>query len=90
MELAPPFGPIGWIAVGLIAGWLTGRIMRGRGYGCLTNLLLGVTGAVIGGFVVGFFVKGTAGFIGSIIVATIGAVLFVAVVRAVAGNRTAV
>ena len=85
-----PGGLISWIIVGLIAGWLTGQIMRGRGYGCLTNLIVGVIGAVIGGFVVGFFVHGTAGFLGSIVVATLGAVLFVAVVRGISGNRTAV
>lgn len=85
-----PGGLISWIIVGLIAGWLTGQLMRGQGYGCLTNLIVGVIGAVIGGYVVGFFVRGTAGFLGSIVVATLGAVLFVAIVRAISGNRTAV
>ena len=41
-----------WIIVGLIAGWATGRIMRGSGYGPLMDIILGIVGAVIGGWIV--------------------------------------
>jgi uncharacterized membrane protein YeaQ/YmgE (transglycosylase-associated protein family) len=85
-----PGGLLAWVIVGVIAGWLTGRIMRGRGYGCVTDLVIGLLGALVGGFVVGFFIKGTAGFFGSILVATLGAVLLVAIVRGLSGGRTAI
>lgn len=81
-----PGGLISWIVVGLVAGWLTGQIMRGGGYGLIGDLILGLIGALIGGFVVGFFVQGSVGLIGSIIVAVIGAVILVAIVRALSGG----
>jgi uncharacterized membrane protein YeaQ/YmgE (transglycosylase-associated protein family) len=89
MELNPG-GIIAWIVVGLVAGWLAGQVMRGGGYGLTGDLLLGLVGALIGGFIVGFFVQGQAGLIGSIVVAFIGAVILVALSRAVAGGRATV
>jgi uncharacterized membrane protein YeaQ/YmgE (transglycosylase-associated protein family) len=70
-------GLIWWIIVGLIAGWLAGKIMKGSGYGALADILLGMVGAIVGGFimrVVGFY---GGGLIYSIIVATLGAVLLI-------------
>lgn len=43
-------GILAWIIVGLIAGWLAGAVMKGRGYGILGDMLLGIVGAVVGGF----------------------------------------
>jgi uncharacterized membrane protein YeaQ/YmgE (transglycosylase-associated protein family) len=40
---------IGWILIGLIAGWLSGKVTRGSGFGLFANLFLGLVGAVIGG-----------------------------------------
>ncbi len=40
-----------WIIVGLVAGWLTGKIMKGAGYGAVGDIILGILGAVIGGFI---------------------------------------
>jgi uncharacterized membrane protein YeaQ/YmgE (transglycosylase-associated protein family) len=85
-----PGGIIAWIIVGLIAGWLTGLIMRGGGFGILGDLMMGLIGALIGGFLVGIFMHGSVGFIGSIVVAVIGAVILTAVVRALTGNRSAI
>jgi uncharacterized membrane protein YeaQ/YmgE (transglycosylase-associated protein family) len=85
-----PGGIIAWIIVGLIAGWLTGLIMRGGGFGILGDLVMGLIGALIGGFLVGIFMHGSVGFIGSIVVAVIGAVILTAVVRALTGNRSAI
>jgi uncharacterized membrane protein YeaQ/YmgE (transglycosylase-associated protein family) len=85
-----PGGIILWIIVGLIAGWLTGQLMKGGGYGLVGDLIVGLIGALIGGFLVGLFVQGSVGFIGSIIVAVIGAVVLVAVLRTVAGSRSPV
>jgi uncharacterized membrane protein YeaQ/YmgE (transglycosylase-associated protein family) len=89
MELRPG-GIIAWIVVGLIAGWLAGLVMRGGGYGVIGDLVVGLIGALIGGFLVGLLVPGSVGLIGSIIVAFIGAVVFVAILRAVSGTRSPV
>jgi uncharacterized membrane protein YeaQ/YmgE (transglycosylase-associated protein family) len=69
---------IWWIIVGLIAGWLAGKIMKGSGYGTLGDILLGMLGAIIGGWILrllGFYSSG--GLISSILVATLGAVFLV-------------
>ncbi len=69
-------GIIGWIVVGIVAGWLAEKIM-GRNHGLLTNLLVGVVGALIGGFlatnVFGFAANGS--WIVAILIATAGAVI---------------
>jgi uncharacterized membrane protein YeaQ/YmgE (transglycosylase-associated protein family) len=81
--LLEPGGIIAWVIVGLIAGWLTGKVMRGGGYGAFRDIILGIIGAFIGGLVVSFFgVHGQAGFVGSIVIAFVGATILVAVVRA--------
>lgn len=71
------------ILVGLIAGWATGKIMKGSGYGPLTDIALGIVGGIIGGWVLrlfGFYTTG--GLIPSILVAIFGAVILVVLVRA--------
>ena len=75
--------PFVWfILIGLAAGWLAGRFVKGGGYGVLGDLLAGVTGALVGGFLfrsIGASVGG--GVLGSLIVATIGAVVLLVVLR---------
>ena len=69
------FGFIAWIIIGIIAGWLAEKIMK-RSHGLLTNLIVGVIGALLGGFLatlLGFDAGGS--WIVGIIVATLGAVL---------------
>ena len=44
-----------WIIVGLVAGWATGKIMRGSGYGPLMDIVIGIIGAVIGGWIMNSF-----------------------------------
>lgn len=78
-----PGGILSWIIVGLIAGWLTGLIMKRGGYGIVGDLILGLLGALIGGFLLGFVYHGSVGIIGSVLVAVIGAVILVAIVRLV-------
>ena len=70
------FGIIAWILIGIVAGWLAEQIM-GRNHGLLTNLIVGVIGALIGGFLYNTLLGGDAGgnWIIGIIVATIGAVI---------------
>jgi uncharacterized membrane protein YeaQ/YmgE (transglycosylase-associated protein family) len=77
---------IGWLLVGLIAGWLAGKVSRGRGFGCIANVILGLVGAVLGGWIftkLGIF---GGGLIYSIAAATIGAVVLVAIGRLFAGG----
>ena len=78
---------IGWILIGLIAGWLAGKIARGRGFGCLANVLLGLIGALLGGWIftkLGIF---GGGWLYSLAAATIGAVLLVLIARLFAGGE---
>jgi len=78
-----------WIIVGLIAGWATGKIMRGSGYGTLMDIVLGIVGAIIGGFIMralGF--SGQGGMIYTILVAIGGAVLLTWIVRLITGDRS--
>jgi uncharacterized membrane protein YeaQ/YmgE (transglycosylase-associated protein family) len=80
---------IGWIVLGLVAGWLAGKIMGEGGFGVIGDIIVGLLGALIGGFVVGFFWSGTTGIIGSLLISVIGACILVALIRAIAGNRVA-
>lgn len=71
------------IIVGLLAGWLAGRLIRGNGYGVLADILLGLVGGVIGGWLFGAFGVHAHHMISSLIVATIGASALVMATRAV-------
>jgi uncharacterized membrane protein YeaQ/YmgE (transglycosylase-associated protein family) len=82
-----PGGVIAWVFVGLIAGALAGRVIRGSGYGCLGNIVVGLVGSVVGGLLGGYFLQGAFGFLGSILVSFFGASLFIAVLRLIAGRR---
>ena len=83
-----PGGWVSWIVVGLIAGAIASRLVQGRGMGCLLDIVVGIIGAFIGGFVVGLFMPvGAFGFIGTIVVAIIGATLLLALLRALSGRR---
>lgn len=82
-----PGGILSWIIVGLIAGAIASRIVAGRGMGCVVDIVVGVVGAFVGGFLVSFFVTGAYGFIGSLIVAVLGAVVFLAILKGLSGGR---
>jgi len=69
------------IIVGLIAGWLAGKMMRGYGYGPLCDLVLGLIGGIVGSIVFGAFGLHAAHLIGSLTVSTVGAMLLVAGAR---------
>ncbi|GCE30981.1 hypothetical protein KDA_64650 [Dictyobacter alpinus] len=77
---------IWWLVVGLIAGALAGLVMRGGGYGIVGDIVVGLVGALVGGFVAGLFGLGSSSFVGSIIIAFIGACIFIAILRAVSGS----
>ena len=79
-----------WIIIGGIAGALAKLIMPGDDPGgFIVTILLGIAGAFIGGFLAGLIGLGGGGFIWTIILATIGAIILLAIYRAVAGGRTA-
>jgi uncharacterized membrane protein YeaQ/YmgE (transglycosylase-associated protein family) len=81
-------GLIGWIIIGLIAGWIAGLITRGHGFGCIVNIILGLIGAVIGGWIFTRLGIETWGFWGSLAAATVGAVVLVAIGRLFGGGRS--
>lgn len=74
-------GLIGAIIIGIIAGWLAEKIMK-RDHGLLTNLLVGIGGALIGGFLANIIGLRPYGWIGSLLTSTVGAVLLLAVLGA--------
>jgi uncharacterized membrane protein YeaQ/YmgE (transglycosylase-associated protein family) len=76
-------GLIWLLLVGLSAGWLAGKIMKGSGFGLLGDLIVGIVGAVLGGWVFGLLGIGAYGLLGSILVATVGALLLLYLVRLV-------
>ncbi len=85
-------GIISWIILGLVAGWLAGQFMKGGGYGLIGDIVLGIIGALVGGFLsstlLGLDVTGFN--IVSILIAFVGACVVIAIARAVSGNRAAV
>jgi uncharacterized membrane protein YeaQ/YmgE (transglycosylase-associated protein family) len=85
-SLYVPQSVIAWLVIGLLAGWLAGKVSRGRGFGCIADILLGLVGAVLGGWI---FMKLDIlghGFLYSLAAATIGAVILVAIARLFAGG----
>ncbi len=80
---------IGWIVFGLIAGFVASRLVNREGEGLILDIVLGVVGAVVGGWVFTFFgADGVTGFnLYSMIVAVIGAVIVLVIYHAIAGRR---
>jgi uncharacterized membrane protein YeaQ/YmgE (transglycosylase-associated protein family) len=72
---------IGVLITGLVAGWLAGKLMRGRGYGVIADLLLGLVGAVIGSWLFEKLGIHTAGGVGFLAMATVGALVLVGAVH---------
>jgi uncharacterized membrane protein YeaQ/YmgE (transglycosylase-associated protein family) len=86
-----PRGLISWIIIGLIAGFLAGKVMKGTGYGIVGDIIVGLVGALVGGFLANLLIPDVnAGFIGSIIISLIGACLFVWLIHMFTGSRTPV
>ncbi len=84
-------GILAWIVVGLIAGWLAGEVMRGSGFGLLGNIIVGIVGALLGGFLATALLNIpdplTGINLGSVIVSFIGAVVLLAILRLLRGAR---
>lgn len=83
---------IGWLILGIIAGWLAGLLFQGHGFGILGDMFIGIVGAIVGGFI-GSAVFGwnVTGFnISSLILSVIGAIILLAIVKALAPRRSRV
>jgi uncharacterized membrane protein YeaQ/YmgE (transglycosylase-associated protein family) len=70
-------GILTWILVGLVAGWLAGKVMKGGGYGIFMDIVLGICGGLLGGLVFRLLGIGRGGLLGSIIVSFLGALILV-------------
>jgi uncharacterized membrane protein YeaQ/YmgE (transglycosylase-associated protein family) len=77
-----------WIVIGLVAGWLAGVILKGSGFGAIWDSVLGIAGAVLGGWVFGLLgLAPSGGFIYSVLVALIGACLLIGLSRLFTGRK---
>ena len=72
-----------FLAIGAVAGWLAGTLWKGRGFGLLGNILVGIVGAILGGHLFGWLGISAGGLIGSILLATGGAVVLLFVISLV-------
>jgi uncharacterized membrane protein YeaQ/YmgE (transglycosylase-associated protein family) len=82
-----PQSVIVWVIIGLIAGWLAGTVSRGRGFGCIADIILGMVGAILGGWIFSKLNIRGAGLLYSIAAATVGAVILVAIARIFSGGK---
>jgi uncharacterized membrane protein YeaQ/YmgE (transglycosylase-associated protein family) len=82
---------LSWIVVGLIAGWLAGRVMKGGGFGLIGDIVIGVIGGLLGGFIASYFFDVGDPMSGinlpSIVIAFLGAVLLLFLLRLVGRER---
>jgi len=69
--------------IGIVAGWLAGQLMKGGGFGIVGDLVVGVLGALLGGYLFGLMGVGSSGLVGQLVVATIGAIVLLMVIRVV-------
>jgi uncharacterized membrane protein YeaQ/YmgE (transglycosylase-associated protein family) len=72
---------LGWIIIGLLAGWIAGEVSRGAGFGCLGNLAIGMVGSILGGWIFSKLGIWGGGFVYSLAAATVGAVVLVLIAR---------
>ena len=82
---------MGWlwmILIGLVAGWLTGKIMKGSGYGFIWDIVLGIVGSLVGGWIASLLgLAAHGGLIYSLVIALIGSILVVLLFRLITGNK---
>ncbi len=76
-----------FLLIGICAGWLAGQFVKGGGFGLVGDLVVGVVGAVLGGFVFGLLNISAGGLMGSLVCATVGAVLLLVILRAIKRGR---
>ena len=76
-----------WIVVGLIAGWLAGKVMTGHGLGIIMDIVVGIVGAMLGGFIAGAFGFVATSLVAEILIAFAGAVILLMLLRVVGFGR---
>lgn len=69
-----------FLIIGALAGWLAGKIMKGRGFGLLGNIVVGIIGGILGGFLFGLLGIVSGGLIGSLVTALVGAIVLLWIV----------
>jgi len=74
------------LLIGLIAGWLAGVVMKGRGFGIMADIVLGIVGAVIGGFLFSQFGVSAYGFVGRLAIAVVGTIVLVGIAHLLGGR----
>jgi len=79
---------IGWIVIGLLAGWIAGQISRGSGFGCLGNVVVGLIGSILGGWIFSKLGIWGGGFVYSLAASTVGAVVLVVLARLFTGGKS--
>lgn len=72
---------IWFLIIGLAAGWLAGKVMKGSGYGLIGDLVIGVVGAFLGGWIFGLLHIAAGGLLGLLVMAFVGAVVLVWLLR---------
>jgi uncharacterized membrane protein YeaQ/YmgE (transglycosylase-associated protein family) len=70
-----------FLLIGIAAGWLAGRIMKGGGYGLIGDLIVGVIGSLLGGYLFGLLGITTTGRLGALLTATVGAIVLIFLLR---------
>jgi uncharacterized membrane protein YeaQ/YmgE (transglycosylase-associated protein family) len=71
------------IIIGILAGFLAGKIVKGSGMGVLVDLIVGIVGSIIGGWIFGLLHLAAYGLIGQLVMATVGAIILLLIVRAI-------
>lgn len=83
-------GLLSWILVGLVAGWLAGVVMKGSGHGVVGDIILGIVGALVGGFLASALFGVTDAISGfnltTLLIAFLGAIVVIWIVRALPGR----
>ena len=76
-----------FLLIGVAAGWLASQIMKGGGSGLVTDLIMGVIGSILGGFLFGLLGLSADGALGSFVTATVGAIVLIAGLRIINRSR---
>jgi uncharacterized membrane protein YeaQ/YmgE (transglycosylase-associated protein family) len=72
-----------FLLIGLAAGWIAGQLTKGRSFGLVNDLIVGVIGSFVGGVLFGLLGLGATGLVGSLVTATVGAIAFLFILRAI-------
>lgn len=76
-----------FLLIGLIAGWLAGSIVKGGGFGLILNIIVGIVGSMLGGFLFQLIGIGANNKLGSLITATVGAIVLLLIVQWISKKR---